>query len=95
MALTIVAKIMIQPEKVEFVKGEMLKLIPPTREEKGCIFYNLHQDNNEPSHMIWVESWETTEDWQAHNNSEHIASYRQATGEFVVGREIMQMTQVG
>ncbi len=93
--LTIVAKIIVMPEHADFVKEEMLKLITPTTQEKGCVYYNLHQDNEDSRAFIWVEAWETKEDWHAHNNSAHIQAYRAATGEFVEDRIIYQMTQIG
>ena len=45
--LTIVAKILVKPEKLELVKGELIKLIDLTKAEEGCINYDLHQDNQE------------------------------------------------
>jgi len=42
--LTIVARIEAQPDQIELVKAELLKLIEPTLEEAGCIQYDLHQD---------------------------------------------------
>ncbi|MFK7900077.1 MAG: putative quinol monooxygenase [Cyclobacteriaceae bacterium] len=43
--LTIVAKILAKEGKRELVKAELLKLIAITKQEEGCINYDLHQDN--------------------------------------------------
>ena len=43
--LTITASILAKTEKREFVKQALLKLIPPTLQEEGCLNYDLHQDN--------------------------------------------------
>ncbi len=90
----IVAKIIVKPDKADFVRGEMLKLIPPTREEDGCLYYNLHQDNEDSRAFVWIEAWETKEAWEAHCNSEHMNAYRSATGAFVEKRIVTQMTQI-
>ncbi len=39
--LSLVAIIKAKEGKQDFVKEELMKLIPPTRKEKGCINYNL------------------------------------------------------
>ena len=62
--LTIVAKIVAKEEKREFVKAELLKLIPITRAEKGNINYDLHQDNENPNLFLFHENWESRELWQ-------------------------------
>jgi quinol monooxygenase YgiN len=40
--LIIVANIIANPDKVELVKAELLKLIDITCAETGCIKYDLH-----------------------------------------------------
>lgn len=37
--LTIVANIKAQPDKIDLVKNELLKLVEITRSEQGCINY--------------------------------------------------------
>lgn len=61
--LTIVANIHAKSDKVELVKAELLKLIPITRAEEGCIQYDLHHDNENPSHFMFYENWESRELW--------------------------------
>ncbi len=47
--LTIIANIHANPDQIGLVKAELEKLIPITRAEKGCINYDLHQDNDTPA----------------------------------------------
>lgn len=77
--LTIVANIIAKKDKVELVKSELIKLIEPTRLEEGCIDYDLHQDNENPAHFVFLESWTSRELLQKHLQSEHIAAYKAAT----------------
>jgi len=77
--LTIVARILAKEEKREFVKTELLKLINTTRAEKGCINYDLHQDNENPNIFLFYENWENRELWQEHMNNTHLADYMKAT----------------
>ncbi len=92
--LTIVARILAKPEKRELVKAELLKLIEPTRAEKGCINYDLHQDNENENLFIFHENWESHELWQEHMNNAHLAEYIKATDGAVEEFIVHQLTQI-
>ncbi|MDB4258475.1 antibiotic biosynthesis monooxygenase [Akkermansiaceae bacterium] len=93
--LTIVAHIHAEPEKVDLVKSELLKLIEPTRAEKGCLNYDLHQDDETPTHFLFFENWESRELWQAHMKNQHIADFMEATEGAVENVILNEMTQIG
>ncbi|MCZ7602081.1 MAG: putative quinol monooxygenase [Melioribacteraceae bacterium] len=63
--ITIIAKfkLITQPEKV---KNELLGLVEPTRNEKGCVDYTFYLDNDNPDIILLYENWETDEDLKAH-----------------------------
>ncbi len=92
-ALTIVAIIEANADKVELIKAELLKLIVPTLKESGCIQYDLHQDNDNPALFLFFENWESRELWQKHMNSEHIAEYMKATDGSVASFTLNEMTK--
>lgn len=92
--LTIVAKILAKPEKKELVKKELLKLIDITRAEKGCINYDLHQDNENENLFLFYENWESRELWQTHMNNTHLAEYMKATDGAVEEFVLNEMTQI-
>ena len=73
--ITIVAHITAKPDKGEFVKAQLEKLIDITRSEEGCLQYDLHQDNENPVHFMFYENWESRELWRHHMNSQHLKDY--------------------
>ena len=93
--LTIVANIHAKPDKIELVKAELLKLIDTTRAEDGCIQYDLHQDNEDPAHFMFYETWTSRELWQTHMNAPHLAAYGAATAGAVAAFTLHEMTHVG
>ena len=93
--LTIVANIKANPDKIELVKVELLKLIDITRAEQGCINYDLHQDNENPAHFLFYENWESRELWQAHMAAPHLAAYMAATEGAVADFTLNEMTAIG
>jgi len=92
--LTIVAHITANPDRIEFVKTELVKLIDVTRAEEGCLQYDLHQDNEEPAHFMFYENWESRELWQAHMGAQHLADYMAATEGSVEDFTLHEMTHV-
>ena len=91
--LTIVAKIEANPDKVDLVKAELLKLIEPTLAEAGCIQYDLHQDNENPAVFLFFENWESRELWQEHMKNENLAKYMLATEGSIASFTLNEMTK--
>ena len=92
--LTIVARILAKEEKRALVKSELLKLIDITRAEKGCINYDLHQDENDPNFFIFYENWESRALWEVHMNNQHLADYIKATEGAVEEFIVHEMTHI-
>lgn len=93
--LTIVANIKANPDKIDLVKAELLKLIEITRGENGCINYDLHQENENPAHFMFYENWESRELWQVHMSAPHLAAYMAATEGAVAEFTLNEMTVIG
>jgi len=92
--LIIVARIEAKSEQIGLVKGELLKLLGPTRKEEGCLQYDLHQDNENPAVFLFYERWESRELWQVHMNSAHFAEYLKATEDAVALFTVNEMSKV-
>lgn len=92
--LTIVANIHAKPEKTELVKTELQKLIKTTKSEKGCINYDLHQYNENPTHFMFYENWESRDLWQIHMNAPHLVEYMVATDGAVDLFTLNEMTRL-
>lgn len=92
--LTIVARILAKEGKGELVKRELLKLIAITRKEKGCINYDLHQDNENGNLFLFYENWENRELWQTHMSNTHLAEYMKVTDGAIEEFMLNEMTQV-
>lgn len=93
-SLTIVANIHAKKEHLDLVKRELEKLIPITRSEQGCLQYDLHQNNEDPTHFLFYENWESRELWQTHMNAAHLAAYMKATEGAVEQFTLNEMTQI-
>lgn len=72
-------------EDLEGILDSYKELIEKTREEKGCISYDLFQGLKDAKSIIMVEEWETLEDLQNHSKSEHFLKIVPKLEEYMVG----------
>ncbi|RTZ17932.1 antibiotic biosynthesis monooxygenase [Vibrio aquaticus] len=92
--LTIVANIVAKGDQIEMVKAELIKLIEKTRQEDGCINYDLHQDNDNPAHFVFHENWASEAALEAHLATEHIANYVAAVDGAIESFTIDRLTHI-
>ena len=92
--LTVVAKVVAKESAVESVKSELLKLVAPTREEDGCIDYNLHQDNDHPAVFIFYENWASAACLEKHMHSDHFKTYIKAVNGLIEEKVVHKMTRI-
>lgn len=92
--LTVVAQIVAKQDAIESIKPELLKLIEPTRRENGCIEYNLHQDNADPTLFIFYETWENAAALEQHMASDHFKSYIAAVDGMIKDKAVHILTRI-
>ncbi len=93
-ALTVVARVVAKQGCAESLKGELLKLIAPTRKENGCLEYTLHQDNDDPAVFMFYETWESQACLEAHMQTEHFRSYVAAVDAVLAEKSVFKMTRI-
>ena len=70
--LTVVATIKAKPGKEAALRQELLALIPTTRQEPGCINYDLHQAVDNPAHFLFHENWNSKQHLDDHLARPHL-----------------------
>src|SRR5687767_14706668 len=70
--LRVVAHLRAKPDKVEETKAALISMIGPTRNETGCIVYELMQNDADPTDFTFVEEWSGNDELDAHLQTEHI-----------------------
>jgi quinol monooxygenase YgiN len=64
--LNIVAITTAAPGKEDDLRVAQEKLVEETVMESGCLRYELHQSLEDRRVLVFVESWESEEQWKAH-----------------------------
>jgi quinol monooxygenase YgiN len=54
------------------LKSVLLRLIEPTRAEKGCVRYELHQSETDPADFVFLEEWANGAAIAAHMQTPHV-----------------------
>ena len=63
--LTVVAELQAKPGKEEDLRRAVLALIEPTRQEDGCVQYDLHVHTSDPGRFVFYENWTSGNTWTA------------------------------
>ncbi len=73
--LTVLAIVHVKPGKEKIAKEELMKLVPLTHQEPGCINYDMHINvgtewhnykKENPRLYMFYENWRSREDWDLH-----------------------------
>jgi len=70
--LRVVARLVAIPDKVAELKSLLLSIMEPSREDEGCIKYELLQNQADPTDFTFVEEWESAALLEVHLASTHI-----------------------
>lgn len=76
--LVVVATITAQPGHEAAVEAALRQVVPHSREEAGCLRYELHSDNAQPGRFVMLEEWAGAEALALHESLPHFQSLGQA-----------------
>ena len=72
--LRVVAHVHALPETAARARALLETLVPPTRQEEGCIAYEMLVAEDDPTHFTFVEEWTSSAALDAHLASDHFTS---------------------
>lgn len=64
--VTVVARFTAKPGSEDALAAELLALVEPTRNEAGCINYDLHRDPDRPGEFVFYENFVDMAALEAH-----------------------------
>jgi quinol monooxygenase YgiN len=74
--VTVIAYHRARPGQEKALREALLAVCGPTRAEKGCLNYDLHDSPEEPGVLVFLENWQSKADLDAHLASAHIDAFR-------------------
>lgn len=68
----VVARMIGRPEKLTALSSVLLGLLGPTRQENGCVSYQLLRNDANACEFVFVEEWENDAALNAHLQTPHL-----------------------
>ena len=82
--ITVVATFQARPGKETELKNALIGLVAPTRNEAGCLNYDLHASPEDPAKFLFHENWTSKAHLDAHLANTHIEALLPRMGELCV-----------
>lgn len=79
--LYLIAEIHPNPSKLAQAKAAFADLIHHTKQEEGCILYDLIA-SEESAVWLMVEKWSSREAWEAHMRQDHVVYLNSISSDF-------------
>lgn len=73
----VTARLQARPGSQEALRHEALALTGTTREEAGCLRYELYECTGRPGELLFIEQWQTAADLERHLRQPHIQAFVQ------------------
>lgn len=88
----LIATLEIKPGSLPAIMEAVAPCLKATREEEGCISYDLFQSQSNETTLTFVERWESREALEAHFETPHLKAWRAAGETFFLDRKIEIIT---
>jgi quinol monooxygenase YgiN len=73
--VTVIATLKAKPGQEDALRQALLALIPTTRQEEGCLNYDLHRSTDNPAVFVFYENWTSKAALDAHLAKPHLAAF--------------------
>ncbi|NNE99976.1 MAG: antibiotic biosynthesis monooxygenase [Pyrinomonadaceae bacterium] len=55
--IVLIARLKVRADKIEELKTAALAIVPDSRNEAGCLNYDIHQSIEDKTEFFWHETW--------------------------------------
>jgi quinol monooxygenase YgiN len=69
------------------LQAELTALVRPTRNEEGCLLYDLHRSLDVPADFLFYEIWSSREAHTAHKQTPHFLRWNARKDTLLASRE--------
>jgi quinol monooxygenase YgiN len=83
--LKLIARLQAQPGQGSVVASALCELAGPSREETGCILYDVCRLQSDPDALLVLEEWESQAALDAHMEMPHFKAFLAAAGSALAG----------
>ncbi|GAB4348243.1 MAG: putative quinol monooxygenase [Oricola sp.] len=84
----VVATLTIKPDSLAALREAAMPCIEATREEPGCVFYDMHASVSNSNRVVFVERWKSREALENHFKMPHMKAWRAASAPLIESRTV-------
>lgn len=92
--ITLLAHITARPGQTEAVEAGLRQLVEASRQESGCLQYDLHRQLEQPELFVMIEQWRDDAALDAHRNEPHYLHFGKTFGDQLVGVELQFLQRI-
>ncbi|MET3106809.1 quinol monooxygenase YgiN [Oxalobacteraceae bacterium GrIS 2.11] len=92
--IVLVARLKVKNGMVDAAKNAALALVPLSRQEAGCINYDVHQAIDDESVFVWHETWANQAALDEHFATTFFKEFFAGMGEMVVEPPVITLTKL-
>lgn len=74
-SIIVIARLVAHPQHTDALRAALDTLIAATRQEPGCLRYELNQDLENPAAWVMYEIWQSQAALEAHNQTAHMGAF--------------------
>lgn len=93
-SIAIVATLTAKSGKEKEAENVLLEVLKHSRNEEGCIHYNLHQSQEDPKSFTLYELWNDQKAIESHMESPHYQTYRANIEPLVDSRVVQRLNLI-
>jgi len=86
-AVTLIVFLRAKEGQQLLLEAELRALVAPTRQEEGCLQYDLHRGADQPGTFLFHEIWETRDHHTAHTKTPHYLRFNARKDALLATRE--------
>ena len=81
-------------ENIEIFSKVMAGLERESKSEQGCAHYSVYQSKDEATLFTVLESWETSEAFEAHRVAPHIAEFKAQCAKMILNKRALELNSI-
>ncbi len=84
----VIATLTIKPDSLAALREAAMPCIEATREEHGCLFYDMNASVSNSERVVFVERWASREDLEGHFHAPHMKIWREKSAPMIISRTV-------
>ncbi|WP_114165730.1 putative quinol monooxygenase [Exiguobacterium sp. TNDT2] len=74
--------------------ADINKLIDSSKQEAGCLGYELYQSTTSENRFVMIENWADQAAVEQHNQNPDLIAFAQSVGYYVTAKPVIHVTEV-